>query len=346
MTEQVFQHPDIYRIDIPLTGNPLKNLNCYVIMDGGESLVIDTGFRNEECLQVLMEGLEELGISPEHTRLFVTHLHSDHSGLAQYFDYPDTCIYMGKTEHRYLQKLMSGAIRQLRDLMYLAEGYPPEKYYEAENKNPAKIYMPNREFAVTELQDGDEILVGSVKVTALEMPGHTPGLMCCYLEKEKIMFTSDHVLFDITPNITNWPEMENPLGCYLKNLDRILEYEVKTAFPAHRNLSDKTLRQRVEEIKLHHKKRLEEILEIIKKQPGGAYEIAAGLTWSLRGKSWEQAPEKQKWFAVGETLSHLEYLIEKGKVVRKQREASGKMYNIYTCELNGLTEDSYNFRNK
>lgn len=184
MTEQVFQHPDIYRIDIPLTGNPLKNLNCYVIMDGGESLVIDTGFRNEECLQVLMEGLEELGISPERTRLFVTHLHSDHSGLAQYFDYPDTCIYMGKTEHRYLQKLMSGAIRQLRDLMYLAEGYPPEKYYEAENKNPAKIYMPNREFAVTELQDGDEILVGSVKVTALEMPGHTPGLMCCYLEKK------------------------------------------------------------------------------------------------------------------------------------------------------------------
>ena len=46
------------------------------------------------------------------------------------------------------------------------------------------------------------------------------------------------------------------------------------------------------------KQRLEEILEIIKKQPGGAYEIAAGLTWSLRGKSWEQAPEKQKWFAV------------------------------------------------
>lgn len=331
MAEQVFHHPDIYRIDIPLTGNPLKNLNCYVIQDGAESLVIDTGFRNEECLRTLMEGMAELGISLKHTKLFVTHLHSDHAGLAQYFDYPDTRIYMGQTEHRYLQKLMSGAIRGVRETMYLAEGYPPEKYYEADNKNPARVYMPNQEFAVTELQDGDEIQVGEVKVTALEMPGHTPGLMCCYLEKEKIMFTSDHVLFDITPNITNWPEMEDPLGHYLKNLDRILEYEVEYAFPAHRNLSDKTLQQRTGEIKQHHRKRLEEILEILRKRPGGAYEIAAGLTWSLRGKDWEQAPEKQKWFAVGETLSHLEYLMGKGKVVRKQKEAEGEVRNFYVA---------------
>lgn len=330
MAEQVFHHPDIYRIDIPLTGNPLKNLNCYVIIDGGESLVIDTGFRNEECLNVLMDGLRELGISPERTKLFVTHLHSDHAGLAQYFDCPDTRIYMGRTEHQYLRKLMSGAIRGVRERLYLAEGYPPEKYYEADNKNPARVYMPNREFAVTELGDGDEIRVGSVKVTALEMPGHTPGLMCCYLEKEKIMFTSDHVLFDITPNITNWPEMTDPLGCYLKNLDRILEYEVEYAFPAHRNLSDKTLRQRAEEIKEHHRKRLEEILKMIQKQPAGAYDIAAGLTWSMRGKDWEQAPEKQKWFAVGETLSHLEYLMEKGRVIKQQREVEGEVRNFYT----------------
>lgn len=175
--------------------------------------------------------------------------------------------------------------------------------------------------------------MGSVEVTALEMAGHTPGLMCCYLEKEKLMFTSDHVLFDITPNITNWPGMKNPLRCYLKNLDRILEYEVSHAFPAHRKLSDKTLQQRIDEIKMHHEKRLEEIRNIVKEKPSGAYEIAAGLTWSLRGASWEKAPEKQKWFAVGETLAHLEYLMEKGEIIREQKEIDGEIKHFYIYSL-------------
>lgn len=259
MAEQVFHHPDIYRIDVPLTGNPLKNLNSYVIKDQGESMVIDTGFRNEECLKVLMKGLQELRISPERTNLFVTHLYSDHIGLAQYFDYPDTKIYMGQRESYYFRKLLYGKVREERARLYVAEGYPKEKYYESDHRNPARIFMPNQEFFVTEITDGARIRIGNVEVTALEMPGHTPGLMCCYLEKEKVMFTTDYVLFDITPNITNWLGMEEPLGCYLKNLDRILEYEVLHTFPAHRNLSDKTLQQRVEEIKRHHRIRLEEI---------------------------------------------------------------------------------------
>ncbi len=56
MVELICRSPDIYKIDVPLTGNPLKNLNCYVIKDGGESAVIDTGFRTEECWQALKGG--------------------------------------------------------------------------------------------------------------------------------------------------------------------------------------------------------------------------------------------------------------------------------------------------
>ena len=34
----------LWRLDIPLEGNPLKNLNSYLIQ-GERSLLIDTGFR-------------------------------------------------------------------------------------------------------------------------------------------------------------------------------------------------------------------------------------------------------------------------------------------------------------
>lgn len=85
----------------------------------------------------------------------------------------------------------------------------------------------------------------------------------------------------------------------------------------------------MEEIKKHHRIRLEEIRNIIQKKPAGAYEIAAGLTWSLRGADWDRAPEKQKWFAVGETLAHLEYLMGKGEVIREERETDRGIQHFY-----------------
>ena len=47
MTEQIGEN--LYRIGIPLPGNPLKELNSYLIRGTEGDLLIDTGFRREEC---------------------------------------------------------------------------------------------------------------------------------------------------------------------------------------------------------------------------------------------------------------------------------------------------------
>ena len=72
---------NIYRIQIPLTGNPLESLNSYVIKGEERSLIIDTGFNRPECRDALMSGLEELKVDFDKTDIFITHLHADHSGL-------------------------------------------------------------------------------------------------------------------------------------------------------------------------------------------------------------------------------------------------------------------------
>ena len=146
------------------------------------------------------------------------------------------------------------------------------------------------------------------------------------------MFLGDHVLFDITPNITVWPGVEHSLSTYLTNLHRLLGYEIKTAYPAHRGLSDKMLQQRVEEITKHHSVRLQEILDVVKAHPGcSGYEIASQLTWSLHGETWETAPKRQTWFAVGETMAHIEYLIEMGKIFRGNKIVNGTSVHTYVC---------------
>lgn len=330
MVELIHRSPDIYKIDVPLTGNPLKNLNCYVIKDGGESAVIDTGFRTEECWQALKGGLSEIGVSPEHTRLLITHLHSDHIGLAGYFNYPDTTIYMGELEYNYFLQMKEGRIRGRIDKGYLQEGFPEEELLDAMKTNPATIYLPDATFPVTTLQEGDTITVGNTVLTAVFMPGHTPGQMIFYIADKKIMFLGDHLLFDITPNITEWPEVDNSLKHYMHNLERLLDFDIELPLPAHRNLSNKTLEDRVAEILAHHAVRLNQILQMLKEHPGSsAYEIAGGLTWSMRGRSWKDAPNRQKWFAVGETLAHIEYLIADNKIRRTEKESNGKIIHAY-----------------
>jgi glyoxylase-like metal-dependent hydrolase (beta-lactamase superfamily II) len=195
----------------------------------------------------------------------------------------------------------------------LAGGFPEEFLRPASENNPARIFMSSRAFPVTKVSDGDELRVGSVKLEVVSVPGHTPGQMILYIPEEKILFSADHVLFDITPNITCWSGVRDPLGQYLKSLDKILTYDVKTVFPGHRSLSNKTLEQRVQEIKEHHERRLNEVRAVLREHPGAnAYEVASRLTWSLHGATWETAPKSQLWFAVGETIAHMDYLREHG----------------------------------
>ncbi len=330
MIELINRSPDIYKIDVPLAGNPLKNLNCYVIKDGGESAVIDTGFRTEECRQVLMDSLHEIDVSPEHTKLLITHLHSDHIGLAASFDYPDTTIYMGEVEYDYFCQMKEGNLLGRVDQQYRLEGFPEEELQDAIKTNPASIYMPDTTFPVTTLQEGDEVRVGNTTLTALFMPGHTPGQMIFYIKDKKIMFLADHLLFDITPNITKWSGINDSLQQYMNNLKRLLEFDIEVALPAHRGLSNKKLEDRVREILAHHEKRLGQMMKVLKEHPGATgYEIAEKLSWSMRGKSWKDAPNQQKWFAMGETLAHILYLMEKGRVRRIEELVDGRILHRY-----------------
>ena len=73
--------PDLYRIEIPLPGNPLKSLNSYLIRTPERFLIVDTGMNRDECFHEMQAGLEMLSVDLYKTDFFITHLHSDHLGL-------------------------------------------------------------------------------------------------------------------------------------------------------------------------------------------------------------------------------------------------------------------------
>ena len=94
---------------------------------------------------------------------------------------------------------------------------------------------------------------------------------------------------------------------------------MKVALPAHRSKHIE-LNERIEQILMHHEERLEEILCAVKENPEStAYEIASKITWSMKGKKWDEAPADQKWFAMGETLAHLYHLVLNGRIKREKQ---------------------------
>lgn len=308
MINKIYDNPEIYEIHIPLPENPLRELNSYLIRSGGESLLVDTGFRHPVSLKALQDALEELQVDRGTLRVFLTHLHTDHIGLVCDITDENSLIYMSEVDYSIYYQSMTPQRWEQSDAFFIMEGFSEQGLKQITESNPARKYMPNKVFHPQYIIDGMEIELGNTLCVCVKTNGHTPGHFSLYLPQEEIMLLGDHILFDITPNIACWMESEDSLGDYLESLDKIKRYPMQLYLPGHRTVS-RDLLERIEEIKEHHKIRVEETLQIVKQYPGlHADEIAAKLKWYMRGKTWAEFPMEQKWFAVGETIAHLDYL--------------------------------------
>ena len=138
------------------------------------------------------------------------------------------------------------------------------------------------------------------------------------------MLLGDHVLFDITPNITDWWDVPDSLGDYLRSLDKLAAYSVTMPLPGHRESGDMKLR--ICQLKEHHKKRLADCLRIVRelqhdpvKKPC-LYDITGCMKWKIHCDGWDDFPPAQRWFALGECFAHLDHLKQEGLV----REVCGE----------------------
>lgn len=326
MTTKLSESPELYSIDITLPENPLKNLNCYVLKTPERNLVIDTGFNRPECREALLTGLAELGVALDRTDLFLTHLHSDHIGLAQLFAVNGSTIYMSPVDYDYFCATKRGEVWGYMEDLFVSEGFPAEELSLQLTGNQGRRYAPGDIFPITPVEDGQELKVGDVVLRCVAVPGHTPGQTLLYLPQSQFLFSADHVLFDITPNISVWKGVEGSLASYLESLKKIEALPVNRTFPAHRK-EGKELYRRIRELRDHHNWRLEEMLQAVKQHPGAsALQVAGQVKWSARGQALEQFPPHQKWFAMGETLAHLYHLEAQGRVGRRKE---GGLYRYW-----------------
>ena len=311
MCEEVL--PGLFRNKIPLPESPLKYLNSYIIKDSSRSLIVDTGLNRKECLEAMHRGLAALGIDLSQSDIFITHLHADHFGLVSKLATGSTDILFSRPEKELMESWEGfGAM-----VDYAARsGFPENELEAALDKHPGAKYGADWIPELKILDDGDRIDVADYHFKCVTTPGHTLGHTCLYDQDKKILLAGDHILIDITPNIQCWSDTANPLKDYLASLDKVYQLQIDLVLPGHRRLIDNP-KSRIDELKKHHAHRLDEVLTILKKGPLSAFQMAAHMTWDIACESWDQFPVAQKWFALGEAISHLRYLEEDGRIVRR-----------------------------
>lgn len=138
--------------------------NCYIVSDGktSKSLIVDPGDDPDYITRVI----SDKKLNP--TLIVATHGHFDHiMAVAQLKWNLDIPFKINKKDKFLVENLQSSA----KHFLGIEVSAPPnEDGY---------------------LKEGDTIEIGGEKLKVVETPGHTPGSICLYNQKEKILFCGD-----------------------------------------------------------------------------------------------------------------------------------------------------------
>ena len=155
--------------------------------------------------------------------------------------------------------------------------------------------------------------LGEFEFEVIETPGHDPWHICLYEAAHKILLSGDHVLERITPSVSSWFSAYNALAEFLDSLEKVRGYDVDLVLPAH-GKPFTGMGERVDFLIEHHRKRLEEIYELVAGGHDDIVQISQHATW--RYPDWKSWPLDQKYFSMGETLAHLIYLVREGRILQ------------------------------
>jgi glyoxylase-like metal-dependent hydrolase (beta-lactamase superfamily II) len=319
--------PGIYQLPLPLPNQFLGHINTYLVRGDGQCLLIDTGWDRPEAFNSLQEQLAEIGVKLEDiAQIIVTHIHPDHYGLAGRLKQLSGASIMAHhleidlIKSRYID--MAGLLAQLEQWLHI-NGVPPNELPKLQTASLELTGVVNPTMPDVSLQGGETITIGAFSFRVLWSPGHSPGQICLYEPRQKVLFSGDHILADITPNIGLNPQSgPDPLHDYLNSLSTMKKLDTALILPGHGHPFT-GLNTRIEELFKHHEGRCSEILRALNSTPKTAYQVATMITWmpEMGGVNLSQLEPWDVRIAVIETLAHLEAMKNDGKLDKITRDA-------------------------
>lgn len=308
--------PGLWSLPVPIPIRALRYVLVYALETPDGIVLIDAGWDTPEAWSHLTGGLAELGASPADVDgLLITHIHPDHYGLAgRVRDASDAWIALHPADAALLEDDTLRVDSLLAETLAWARrtGAPTD---ELETISPEVLPLhPFSTVATPDvlLEDRARAPVAGWELRAVHTPGHSPGHLCFHDPTRQLLFSGDHVLPGITPNVSVHPlSGPDPLGHFLDSLAHVRQLPTRLALPAHQWRFD-DLPGRVDELVAHHETRLEATRNALHAGAETTYEVAAAMPWA---RAWDTLPMMMRQIAIGEAQAHLVVLTTRGQAV-------------------------------
>jgi len=312
---------NLFMITVPMPFR-LKHVHIFVLIQDDGITLFDTGLNTPETVSILEESLRTVHkkLRDIH-RIFITHHHIDHCGMAGRIKAISGAeIHVSEIGREVLSVRTDEAelVRLVRDFCLL-HGLPESTTDFVINlflafKTAGSPFEGDRFFQADSRQ-----VAGETEFQAIATPGHTRDHISYYFPKEGLLLSGDHVLPEITPNLS--PDLFcpdfRPLRSFLDSLTRIETLPVGKVYPAHGdpfpNLAD-----RIKEIKAHHEVRKGLALGSVTRGPRTTFEVSRDIFG-------DDLPEFDRFLALNETYVHLVELVHEGAT----KEERSKKHVLY-----------------
>jgi glyoxylase-like metal-dependent hydrolase (beta-lactamase superfamily II) len=311
--EQV--RPGLWSIPVPIPVNSLRYVLVYAFETDTGLYLVDVGWNTDDAYAALSAGIEQMGANvADVAGLLVTHIHPDHYGLAgRVREASGAWIALHPADaglvHKRYEDPTDLLARMRRSLVDW--GAPADELDAMQNASMPALPFVLPALPDVLLEDGARPEVPGWDLQAIWTPGHSPGHLCFWEGRERLMLSGDHVLPRISPNVSYHPQAgPDPLGDFIRSLDKLSGYDASEVLPAHEHRFH-DLPARIDALKLHHEHRLVEVVLALDAGHSTAWAIAQEMTWS---RSWAELVGFARRAAVSEAVAHLHTLVHRGTV--------------------------------
>ena len=300
----------------------LDHINLWLLEDAAGCTIVDCGIGNgatKALWEQIFSGAAAAaaGAQPFRAqRVLVTHCHPDHAGLAHWLCQRfDATLCMSQAEYLSAHVLRAGVAGSTPEnllAMFRRNGLAGADLETMSGRgNRYRLAVPDFPQSYSRLMQGDEIAIGGRVWRVIMGYGHAPEHAALYCAALGVLISGDMVLPKISTNVSVWSTEPdgNPLQRYLDSLERFAGLPHDTlVLPSH-GLPFHGLHERIEQLREHHRQRLEQLLDACTK-PISAFDALPTLFQ-------RELDEHQLFFAMGEAMAHLHCLHRRGALQRE-----------------------------